>query len=98
MRGHRGHTEGELDQEWSTEVKVGKRAIRCGHGKAWWPRQLGHLFDTCVGLQGQRRGKGGIQTGVDPGVNGADESGEERDRGEGQDGGVPAVTKGFSLQ
>ena len=32
-----------------------------------------------VRLQGQRRGKGGIQTGVDPGVNGAEESGEERE-------------------
>lgn len=51
-----------------------------------------------VWLQGQRRAKGGIQTGVDPAVNGADQSGEERDGGEGQEQGPQAVTEGFSLQ
>lgn len=35
---------------------------------------------------------------MDPEVNGADQSGEERDGGEGQEGGLPAVTEGFSLQ
>ena len=35
---------------------------------------------------------------MDPGVNGADQSGEERDRGEGQEQGPQAVTEGFSLQ
>lgn len=51
-----------------------------------------------VWLQGQRRAKGGIQTGVDPEVNGADQSGEKRDAGEGQERGLPTLTEGFSLQ
>ena len=27
MCGHRGHTEGELDQEWSTEVRMEKEPL-----------------------------------------------------------------------
>lgn len=35
---------------------------------------------------------------MDPEVNGANQSREERDGGEGQEGGLQAVTEGFSLQ
>lgn len=100
MCGHRGHTEGELSQEQSAEVRMGKEpldvAMTKPGGQGSWVIYLTATYD--VWLQGQRRAKGGIQTGADPEVNGADQSGEERDGGEGQVGGLPAVTEGLSLQ
>lgn len=89
---------GELDQERSAipcgrgqDGKKKKKPLDVAMATPGWPTP----YD--VWLSGQMRTKGGIKTGVDLGANGAEDSGEERDGGEGQDGEVPAVTKGVSL-
>ena len=68
----------------------GKKAIRCGRGETWWPTP----YD--VWLSGQMRAKGGIETGVDLGASGAEESGEERVEGRGRMVSTDNLQRGFT--
>lgn len=96
--GHGSHTEGRTGSGTVSHTmrqrsgwKKKKKPLDVAMATPGWPTP----YD--VWLSGQMRTKGGIKTGVDLGANGAEDSGEERDGGEGQDGEVPAVTKGVSL-